>query len=104
MLVGVAASRTETFRDQNHRLQSKFAYCKLFGVYTGVIFLFAIERYAKMREKALCRCFSFRLWPLTQVNSSQIVVVLNARGGPSLAARWAPGEMCLLYEAPRGDG
>ena len=37
MLVGVAASRTEAFRDQNHRLQSKFAYCKLFGVYTGVI-------------------------------------------------------------------
>ena len=39
MLVGVAASRTETFRDQNHRLQSKFAYCKLFGVYAGVIFV-----------------------------------------------------------------
>ena len=37
MLVGVAASRTETFRDQNHRLQSKYAYCKLFGVYAGVI-------------------------------------------------------------------
>ena len=69
-----------------------------------VFFLFAIERYAKMREKALCRCFSFRSWPLTQVNSSQIMVVLNARGGPSLAARWAPGQMCLLYEAPRGDG
>ena len=34
----MAASRTETFRDQNHRLQSKFAYCKLFGVYAGVIF------------------------------------------------------------------
>ena len=40
MLVGVAASRTETFRDQNHRLQSKFAYGKLFGVYAGVIFRF----------------------------------------------------------------
>ena len=39
VLVGVAASRTDTFRDQNHRLQSKFAYCKLFGVYAGVIFL-----------------------------------------------------------------
>ena len=37
VLVGVATSRTETFRDQNHRLQSKFAYCKLFGVYAGVI-------------------------------------------------------------------
>ena len=36
VLVGVAASRTETFRDQNHRLQSKFACCKLFGVYAGV--------------------------------------------------------------------
>ena len=35
--VGVAASRTEKFRDQNHRLQSKFAFCKLFGVYAGVI-------------------------------------------------------------------
>ena len=39
VLVGVAASRTETFKDQNHRLQSKFAYCKLFGVYAGVIFI-----------------------------------------------------------------
>ena len=37
VLVGVAASRTETFKDQNRRLQSKFAYCKLFGVYAGVI-------------------------------------------------------------------
>ena len=37
VFVGVAASRTETFRDQNHRLQSKFAYCKLFGAYAGVI-------------------------------------------------------------------
>ena len=38
MLVGLAASRTKTFRNQNHRFQSKFAYCKLFGVYAGVIF------------------------------------------------------------------
>ena len=37
MSVGVAASRTEKFRDQNHRLQSKFAFPKLFGVYAGVI-------------------------------------------------------------------
>ena len=37
VLLGVAASRTETFSDQTHRLQSKFAYCKLFGVYAGVI-------------------------------------------------------------------
>ena len=36
-VVGVAASRTKTFRNQNHRFQSKFAYCKLFGVYAGVI-------------------------------------------------------------------
>ena len=36
-LVGVAASRTKTLRNQNHRFQSKFAYCKLFGVYAGVI-------------------------------------------------------------------
>ena len=42
VLVGVAASRTETFRDQNHRLQSKFAYCKLFGVYAGVIHSFRL--------------------------------------------------------------
>ena len=34
---GVAASRTKTCRNQNHRFQSKFAYCKLFGVYVGVI-------------------------------------------------------------------
>ena len=38
VLVGVAASRAKTFRNQNHRFQSKFAYCKLFGVYAGVIF------------------------------------------------------------------
>ena len=38
VLVGVAPSRTKTFRNQNHRFQSKFAYCKLFGVYAGVIF------------------------------------------------------------------
>ena len=37
-VVGVAASRTKTFRNQNHRFQSKFAYCKLFGVYAGVFF------------------------------------------------------------------
>ena len=37
VLVGVAASRTKTFRNQNQRFQSKFAYCKLFGVYAGVI-------------------------------------------------------------------
>ena len=37
MLVGVAASRTKTFGNRNHRFQSKFAYCKLFGVYAGVI-------------------------------------------------------------------
>ena len=36
-VVGVAASRTKTFRNQNHRFQSKFAYCKLFGVYAAVI-------------------------------------------------------------------
>ena len=39
VLVGMAASRTKTFRNQNHRFQSKFAYCKLFGVYAGVILL-----------------------------------------------------------------
>ena len=39
MLVGVAASRTKIFRNQNHRFQFKFAYCKLFGVYAGVIAL-----------------------------------------------------------------
>ena len=38
-VVGVAASRTKTFRNQNHRFQSKFAYCELFGVYAGVIFV-----------------------------------------------------------------
>ena len=37
VLVGVAASRTKTLRNQNHRFQSKFHYCKLFGVYAGVI-------------------------------------------------------------------
>ena len=29
VLVGVAASGTKTFRNQNHRFQSKFAYCNL---------------------------------------------------------------------------
>ena len=38
VLVGVAASRTKTFKNQNHRFQFKFAYCKQFGVYAGVIF------------------------------------------------------------------
>ena len=38
VLVGVAASITKIFRNQNHRFHSKFAYCKLFGVYAGVIF------------------------------------------------------------------
>ena len=37
VLVGVAASRSKTFRNQNYWFQSKFAYCKLFGVYAGVI-------------------------------------------------------------------
>ena len=37
VLVGVAASITKIFRNQNHRFHSKFAYCKLFGVYAGVI-------------------------------------------------------------------
>ena len=37
VLVGVAASKTKTFRNQKHRFQSNFAYCKLFGVYAGVI-------------------------------------------------------------------
>ena len=37
VLVGVATSRTKIFKNQNHRLQFKFAYCKLFGVYAGVI-------------------------------------------------------------------
>ena len=37
VLAGVAASRTKTFRNQNHRFQSKFAYWKVFGVYAGVI-------------------------------------------------------------------
>ena len=38
VLVGVATSRTKIFKNQNHRLQFKFAYCKLFGVYAGVIY------------------------------------------------------------------
>ena len=37
VLVGVAASRTKIFRNQNHRFQFKFADRKLFGVYAGVI-------------------------------------------------------------------
>ena len=37
VLVGVAASGTKTFRNKINRFQSKFAYCKLFGVYAGVI-------------------------------------------------------------------
>ena len=58
MLVGVAASRTETFRDQNHRLQSKFAYCKLFGVYAGVIFQTLVwKQVVKRRWNVLFRSF-----------------------------------------------
>ena len=44
VLVGVAASRTKIFRNPNHRFQSKFAYCKLFGVYAGVISVYVFER------------------------------------------------------------
>ena len=46
--VGVAASRTKIFRNQNHRFQSKFAYCKLFGVYAGVI----LERNREKKQMA----------------------------------------------------
>ena len=42
-VVGVAASRTKIFRNQNHRFQSKLVYCKLFGVYAGVIHLHYVE-------------------------------------------------------------
>ena len=49
----------ETFRNQNHRFQSKFAYCKLFGVYAGVIFLklclFVIG--SLILWSTSCRCF-----------------------------------------------
>ena len=43
VLVGVAASRTKIFRNQNHGFQFKFAYCKLFGVYAGVIQMLPIR-------------------------------------------------------------
>ena len=46
-VVGVAASRTKIFRNQNHRFQSKFAYCKLFGVYAGVIIYFWFEIFGR---------------------------------------------------------
>ena len=42
-VVGVAASRTKIFRKQNHRFQSKFAYCKLLGVYAGVIWFIRLQ-------------------------------------------------------------
>ena len=51
VLVGVAASRLKTFRNQNHRFQSKFAYCKLFGVYAGVIFSLKELKKAKADAK-----------------------------------------------------
>ena len=38
VLVSVAACRTKIFKNRNHKFQSKFAYCKLFRVYAGVIF------------------------------------------------------------------
>jgi len=37
------ASRTNIFRNQNHRFRSKFTYCKLFEAYAGVIFLGKID-------------------------------------------------------------
>ena len=49
VLVGVAASRTTIFRNQNHRFQSKFAYCKLFGVYAGVISYISRKTYRLYR-------------------------------------------------------
>ena len=57
VLVVVAASRTKTFRNQNHRFQSKFAYCKLFGVYAGVILGQTQETYLN-REQNLKRDFA----------------------------------------------
>ena len=54
VLVGVAASTTNTFRNQNHRFQSKFAYCKLFGVYAGVIFDWVKEMWCFGRVK-ICK-------------------------------------------------
>ena len=67
VLVGVAASRTETFRDQNHRLQSKFAYCKLFGVYAGVIFKWVEttnQRSILIQKAPKKRWFVCSVWPL----------------------------------------
>ena len=61
VLVGVAASRTKTFRNQNHRFQSKFAYCKLFGVYGGVIWdiMACYRKVAKVKTT----CVRFRVKP-----------------------------------------
>ena len=47
---GVAASRTKTFRNQNHRFQSKFAYCKLFEVYAGVIVFLSSAKDIKLEN------------------------------------------------------
>ena len=62
--VGVAASRTKIFRNQNHRFQSKFAYCKLFGVYAGVIFRLAEVSYSFGLSSAFLRkLVRFVWWP-----------------------------------------
>ena len=64
VLVGVAASRTKIFRNQNHRFQSKFVYCKLFGVYAGVIFLRFGDLFLDLRS---CVMFLSRFWHLSRV-------------------------------------
>ena len=66
VLVGVAASRTKTFRNQNHRFQSKFADCKLFGVYAGVIVTpFRLQGTCarQSRQSGLVGQFGQCLWP-----------------------------------------
>ena len=94
VLVGVAASRTKIFRNQNHRFQSKFAYCKLFGVYAGVIFccaLFSIRR-AKRQwvfvDIRACCCF----FSSGQNGSSRLDLRLEATESPT-----STSEISIMY-------
>ena len=94
VLVGVAASRTKTFRNQNHRFQSKFAYCKLFGVYAGVIFL--------CRMSSKCRMYIMNLGWNLHLDHFRCFIFVESRGGEAaFCVKNTAGPIILHTALPR---
>ena len=91
VLVGVAPSRTETCRDQNHRLQSKFAYCKLFGVYAGIIFDLFQEKWRSVLTSDDPRGLVFRSW----INMNNELLFQNVN--TAFAAQYFRSGYCFTY-------